>query len=202
MIAYLALFGAAATAFLLARRDREHWPIAALLVANLVASLIRAAIAARIDASALGELIFHVDEALFLIAPLSLATVALVLFARAGLAWAALPTWGVLVANLCAYSDKLDATRLARFYLAIELAALLVCAGAIVHARRAGRLNLRRLPHLALALVVGVEALGVVLGPWRYGIWARWDLAQLGQVMLYSALALLQGGALVLERRR
>jgi hypothetical protein len=196
VIAYVAMFAATATAIALAWRDREHRPIAALLLLNLFASAARTALRPLVGAQPVGGAILLFSEALFLAGPFSLAVAALCVLARRPW-WCDLWIFGLVLSQVVLFQEELSAERIARVYLAAELGALLVCAAAFARSCA----DLRRPTHLALAMIVVVEMIGVVLGPWRYGIWARWDLAQVEQVALYGVLTILQGGELAFGRR-
>jgi len=120
---------------------REHAPIAWLLSAELVADLLRRALAAvALGAGPPGgqpytgglRVLFHVDQGLFLVWPVGLAAAALVVLAKARARWAL--GGGVLaVAILTAGYPTIRRELLARAYLGIELASLgcVVASGAL-----------------------------------------------------------------------
>lgn len=198
-IAYVALGGAVVTAALLARRERVHAPVAAFLALSLAASLTRAALAPIVDTS---RAAYHVSQASFLLDLISLLAAAIATFWRPVYALALVPVWMLSVGALVLGYDYADATALARFYLATEAVCVLGCVAVMapVVAAWARSRAAPTIAHLCLALVVATELAGLALGPWRYGLWARWDLAQWSQVVLYATLTLLQGGVLLSGR--
>lgn len=198
---YLALFAATLTAILFARREPAHWPVAALLALNLCVSITRTAIAPYIAASPVGLAAFHSDQALYLVGPASLAAATTSMLTSRRW-WTGAWVYVAVVLLLVLRSHDITADGLRRVYLGAQLAALLVCVAVILQAWRARRLKPATLPHFAIMFIVAVELLGVGFGPWRYGLWERWDLAQVGQVALFGMLTLLQGGALVADRER
>lgn len=201
-LSYLLLFTTWATAVGVACRHREHRPVAALFALVLVGNLARAALAPLVSADPPNTPYF-IAQALFVGESFSLAATALVVLTSRQW-WGGVPFYIVCIANLIVYADAITAERLARFYLAVELATLAVCVGLLARAG-AGWWRRRERPglhHDVLAMIVAVELVSVAFGPWRYGIWARWDLAQWAQVALYGVLTLVQGGAWALERRQ
>lgn len=197
VVPHLFLLAALATAVALARRQRLHGPVAGLLGVQLVASVVRFAI---VTMAPLSRFWFHVDQALFLLAPVGLLAAVVAAYWAPLYAAVLAPVWLLLMAALAFGYGGITAPILADCYLAITTACVLgsiaVMGPAIMSwFRRRERPGLQ---HLALSLLVGAEFVGLVMGPWRFGIWTRWDLAQWSQIVVYGLLAVQQGGTLVL----
>jgi hypothetical protein len=179
VLAYLLLALAAGSAILAARRSRDLAPLAALLCVSLVSSAGRAALPG--DAALLERVLVIAD-------PVALAVTAARVY---GVPVARLALAGGLLLVMVAAGAR-GAAELRLVYLAAELGGLALATGS------AGswviRVEQGRAAHLALALVVAFEALVVVEGPWRWGLWVRWELAQVAYCVLYGALAALMLG--------
>lgn len=210
-VTYLLMVGATATAAGVARQRRdEHLPVALLLGANLLASAIRTLIAPFIftapgDPPLVGvaRALAHVDEGFQLIGPLSTAGAALVVFARRS-ALPALLAWVVATAALAATYPTTRGDVLRKVYLAIELCSLFTAFVSIsVFLRRrdkAGQWEAPKLPHFALAMIVAIDVVSVVFGPWRFGLYTGWELAQYAACVCFGILILLQGGVMCIHR--
>lgn len=210
LAAYLLLFLATCSALALYRRRADYLVPAAFLSAVLLASLTRLAIAPHIGVGPAGMAFFHLEESLFIMEPAGIAAAAVAVFWRPLAALAIAPAWFLACAAL-ATSGPLDEVQLARVYLAAEDAAVCVGYGALVtsairwvespKAPTKREAYLRVLPRLSVALILGTELVSLLWGPWRHGLFTRWDLAQVAQIGLYGLLAVLQGVAIVLARK-
>jgi hypothetical protein len=130
------------TAFLavmLARRTREHKPIAVFLCSNACADLIAWVLSASIPPhppegpplSGLARVAADIDCALFLIWPAALAGTALWVFLQRR-AWVVIHVWAAAVAALVLTYPTIRGVELQKWYLAAELAALAVTIGAFI----------------------------------------------------------------------
>jgi len=142
---------------------------------------------------------FHAQQALFLTWPAGLAAIVLVLFVSRR--WtAALPgvAWAALVAYLSTHYPAVRGDALRGVYLAAELAAVTVAAGSIITWtwRRASPT-----PAHACALFVAlIDAVALIGGALRYGVFEYWYLDQICSLLLYAFLTLYQGRTLWLLR--
>jgi hypothetical protein len=205
-----ALVLAAVAAVLVARRRADHRPIAAFLVATVVANTTRAALAAyvfgpaRADMRAAGldptqvpftggaRLAAWVEMGAFLIWPAGIAAMVIAVYLRRR-PWLIAVAWA-LAAFAMGYAYPL--TRgdvLRRCYLAAELAGLAVAVGTIAtwFPRRA----VPTLP-IGVALCIVVVELGSLIGPYLGNPFATWERAQALYLVLYLAIVVLQGGSL------
>jgi hypothetical protein len=199
LVAYLLLLSALAPAVALARRRPIHVPVAALLGVELFASSARFAI---VTLAPLSRPWFHIDQSLFLLAPLGLLAAVVAAYWAPIYAAVLAPVWALLMAALVVGYRGVTPEILADCYFAITAACVL---GSVAVMGPSIALWFRRrerpgLQHLALALLVGAEFVGLMMGPWRFGIWSRWDLAQWSQIVVYGVLTVLQGGAMIFER--
>jgi len=199
-LARLTQIAAAVSAVLLARRRADHRPFAVYMVSVTVANTMRAMLTAwwcpirplgSPPFTGSARLAFHVDEAVGLALPAALAITAIVLFAeRRRLAVVPALAWIGGVAYLCASYPEVRGEQLRRVYLAAELGALCIAAGAIT------LWTWRRLPptpaRVALLAVVIVDGVTLIAGAWRYGFWDHWHLQQIALTLLYATLTILQ----------
>lgn len=186
-------------AVVLARRNREYRPIAIFLSGVASADLLAWALTAWIlpppqepPLSGFARVAAHIDSALFLTWPACLAGTALSVFLKRR-AWRVVASlWAVMVAALVLTYPATRGVVLQRWYLAAELAALMVTLGAIIqwawHTR-----ELPRVHHIALMLIFGVDVASLIAGPWRSVIYETWPLAQFMSAVLYALLITLQG---------
>jgi hypothetical protein len=202
LAARLALLSAAVAALLLARRRADHLPFAALLTWGAIVDGVRVALDGIFGLlrplgsppfTGAARVAFHVDEAISLSTTAATVIVAILLFSQRR--WmAALPgvAWIGAVAYLSAlYPDPaVRGEGLRRVYLATELGAVMVAIGMIV------RWTWRRLPptpaHVALLGVVLVDAVALLFGAMRWGLWSRYGLDQIAVMMLYVTLTAYQ----------
>jgi hypothetical protein len=143
------------------------------------------------------RVLFHVEEAGYLMEPIGIAAASVVVFLGRK-PWPLFLVWALLVAGLVLTYPLTRGAVLRQVYLGIELAALVVAIGAI------GTWVRRREPadphHAAMGLVVAIDLVIILLGPWRYPLGVRWDLALYGEIILFGILILVQGGVLYLKR--
>jgi hypothetical protein len=193
-----------ALAWAVARRRADHRPIAWFLTAALAADVLRwplrvfviaPARAARIADEPFAGWVratWHVHEALFLVWPVGIAALFVWLFLRRR-PWAIGVACAALVAYLVATYPETRGAVLQRWYLGAELAAVAVSVGACV--QWLWRRESPKLPH-ACAIMIGCVEVALFIGPFRGNVFTTWDLARLGYVILYVALAVVQGGSL------
>ena len=82
---------------------------------------------------------------------------------------------------------------LRKFYLAAELAALSV---GIVAFLRWVRTEVPRISHVLTSCILVIELGVLLIGPWRFGLFTKWSMAQVMFAALYAVLTVLQVGAL------
>ncbi len=198
---------AAFSALLLARRRASHRPVAWALCGIFAADAIRTAISYVLPcagpfSSGAMRALFHVDQALFLTWPAWLVWVTCRVLEPPNVErWR--PGFARVIRNLytCAvvivvgvYPD-VRGDGLRTCYLAIELIALLICAGTIL---RAGPSQLERGASVAVVwLLVGVDLALLFCGAWRYGLFGdAYALTQAGLSVMYAALVGVQVFAL------
>jgi hypothetical protein len=219
--ARIALLASAVTAVILARRRRDHRSFAIFLVwLTCVDGVCSALVQIRpLDAPPLtgtARLAFHVETALSLSTSAALAITAIVLFGGARripahhvdgaepsgpsertapslwpLALIALAWAGAVVYVSALYPDPaVRGEGLRRIYLAGELSAVMVALGMIV------RWTWRRLPptpaRIALLGVVLGDAVVLLFGAMRWGLWTHYALDQIAAVMLFVTLTAYQ----------
>lgn len=194
---------AAVLAWLVAKRRPEHRPVALLISLSLFADVVRRALelyvivparTASLGAPLTGwpRAAGHLDAALFVAWPASLAAVALLVFSRRR-PWPVLAAWVLLVVVLVAGYPAIRGDVLRRAYLGAQLAALAVAVGAgVTWAWRREAFGLTR---GAVALIVGVELL-LLFGAWRGNVFTTWDIVQGSYTTLYAGIAVLQGVSL------
>jgi hypothetical protein len=213
VVAYAFTVGAAALAWMIARRRVEHRSFALLLSIGLAVDVarygVRVLLAPLLGAAPLegwARAAGHVDEALFLAWPASLAAASLVTFVAepnddlehqrrtVRVLASVAATWLLAVVALVVTYPITRGGILARYYLAAELGAIVVGIGSIatwIPARRAPEIW-----HVSIALVVVAEFVDAIVGPWRVGIFGSWSLGQLVHALLCALLIVLQGGLL------
>lgn len=212
--ATIAQGAAVVAAFALARRRPDFWPIALYLAAVAAASLVRAALVgfvlvperARMVAAGIDPVVVPftssgalaavaADGSLWLLAPAGLAAVAaaVCLPRRRPVLVAIVVAWAVAsVALYAAYPSPLvRGAGLARVYLAAELVGLAVAVACV--AKWIGRVERPRVTHTAIFLCIAIVFAELAAGPWRRGdIFQRWYLANVGQVMLFVTLFVME----------
>jgi hypothetical protein len=197
---FVLMFLASVTAVGVARRMPEYRPVAAVLVVILAANIIRQIIEPYIITSpgdppltGTARVLGHIEQALYLLDPFAIAAGSIALFLERR-PWPLIPFWAALVAALVLTYPLSRGAVLRQVYLDVELAALVVSVGALLTwARRWERVEQHR---RAMALIIAADAVIVVLGPWRYSLGVRWDLALTGELMLFGLLTFLQGRCL------
>jgi len=183
------------------RKRRAHRPIAVLLTFGLAADLARRALRVFVlvpayaalngaPASGMVRALAHVDQALFLGYPAALASVTLWVY-LARRPWPVMVVYVVAEVALIASYPVLRGEGVRKAYLGFQLACLAVAVGAFVH-WMTFRKNPPTVTHWIVALMMVVEIAGVAAGPWRLGLFVKWDLAQMGYCMLYAMLILIQ----------
>jgi hypothetical protein len=217
----LAQLVAAISAVALARRRVDHRPIALALVVVTVASLGRAAMHAWVlrggPYAGWARAAFHLEQALWLAGPATLAWVTLVaLHPRCAmcpkapildrihreanqivLAGLVGPIWVTLsAACVCLYPALRDGP-LRLFYLAAQLSALLVCVASVVAwLRRWGHREVT-LPAAIVLLLVACSLGDLLAGAWRYGLFgAAYETTQWILLVMYTVIAIVQIGVL------
>jgi hypothetical protein len=201
---------AAIGAAVLARKRSDYRPIAIFLGAVACANFLRAALAALIfnpERAAMraagldpalvpftgaARVAAHVEVAAFLVWSAGLAAVTIAVYLQrrpwlVGVAWA-LCSIGIAYAYPITRGDVLR-----RCYLAAELAALTVAAGAII--TWAWKREPPTLPRGAVLCIVAVD-FGTLIGPYLGNPFLTWERAQALYLVLYIALVVIQGGSL------
>ena len=192
--------GTALTAAMVARRRAEYRPIAVFLAVVAVANLAKMAIrlGVLVPAREAGAVPFtgwvrvasHVESALFLLWMAGLAALALAVYLGRR-PWPVAVGWAAAVALLALVFPHARGDELRRLYLAAELAALVVALGSMVQWLITRR-EPPRLPHVIVAILVAVDLAGLVVGPWRWGLFAGWNLAQVAYCVMYASMIALQ----------
>jgi hypothetical protein len=193
---YLLLLLALLLASLISRRDAKHTPIAVLLALAFASDLFRRLTPLPHPGPYEGtlRLLFHARQLAFLAWPLSLPLLtSKSLDQPIPLLALLLPPAAILPAFL-AYPALRDAP-LATHYLLVQLASLALTTRSL--AKWAISLEPTRPRHPLLALVVAIEAVMTLTGPWRHGIFVAWDLAQAAYCVLFGLLVLVQGAWLL-----
>lgn len=215
---------AAALATVLARREREHRPVAAMLAYTTLTTWVRYALQAKVIVPAIvaglgdpargippvlplsgwARVAAHVDHALFLGWSAAFAMAALWVFLPSE-RWSqrlargyAIPVivWAGMVAYfVTTYPDSRPLHR--QGYLIAELAALFVGAAAFVGwVRRAWRVDGMSVTRLCMLLILLLDG-AAMLGPYLSpSFFAAWDGARVAYVILYVLLILVQGGSI------
>lgn len=195
----VALMLATIGAVLLARRRREYTPIAVFLgwvsFAHIARKLLQIYILGSgppggLPYQGVERAWFHVEQALFVSWNACVAALALHVVAKKR-AWPVALVYVAVVAVLAASYPELRRARLQSAYLAITLASLLVCLGAVAAWWRSKKPT--TLPERAALIIVAVE-FGAVIGPFSLGlIDVTWPIALGLYTGLYAILAVLEG---------
>ncbi len=142
------------------------------------------------------RVIFHLDQALFLTWPAGLVALSLAVFPRRR-SWLMVLPWALAVAVLSIGYPEIRGEALRQAYLAAQLAAVLVSIGIFVQwVWRREAFNLPRLTTLFIAVL----DCGTVGTAYRFGPFARWDLAQAMYLVLFGSLVVTQGFAWILSK--
>lgn len=198
-----ALALALVAAVLLALRLRPHLPVALALGAGLVIDLV---VGAHDKATGWGLaqllahrpwgttdlVLYHFSNALETAWPATVAALAWSVFApsarRRALALV-LAAWALANVVLVA-GYPLGSATTQRVLLAAELAALVAGAAAAWRGWGGPRWGITQASALGL---LAAELVVVTLGPYRYSVYSRWDLAQVCYSLAFAALAIVQG---------
>jgi hypothetical protein len=186
----------------LARRRREHRPVAIFVAVTLAADLARWGIIFVCPwiqhpgpFGGLPRLIFHIDQALFLSWPLGIMATAWVVFLRGG-PWVPLAAGAVAWAALAAGYPTVRGDVLAGAYTAIwAVCALTSLAGAGVWTRR----NAHPRPEHVSTLLIALLELSLVTEPCLPTAprpFDSWHLAQFTYLALWAGLLLVHAGAI------
>ena len=195
---------AAVTAIMVARRRTDYRPVALFMGAMVLANAIKTAIrlSVLVPARNAGAVPFTgwvlcagvAESALFLSWSAGFVALAIAVFLGRR-PWPALAAWGLAVVILAVGMPQIRGDALRRYYLACELAALAGSLGAVggwLFSRR----EPPRLPHLVVAILLTVELAGLVVGPWPFGLFESWNLAQIAYCVLYATMIGIQGAVL------
>ena len=187
-------------AWLVARHRPEHRPIAWLLGYGLVSDVVRRINRIHILQPArieLGGAPFtgwvrvagHVETALFVGWIAGVAALAVWIFAKRR-PWGVLVAWALAVAALALGYPTIRGELLGKAYLACQLASLCVSIGCLLP-WFTGR-DRAKVHHVAAGLIIITE-LSMLAGPYRFGVFTTWDLAQSMLVALYITIVPVQG---------
>jgi hypothetical protein len=181
----------------------EHRPVATLLTFGLASDLVQRALKAHLltpgyaalgRAPATGWLLVarDVDHSLFLAWPAGLAAMVLWVYLKRR-PWPILLGYAaaVLVIVVLGYPE-IRGEQLRSPFLGFQLACLTLAIGAFLH-WIAFRKDPPSATHWMAILMVGTEAVGIIAGPWRLGLFTSWNLAQIGYCIQYTALSAIQG---------
>jgi hypothetical protein len=203
---------AAVAAVWFAWQHREHRPVALFLgltamadgavcsLRNLVLKPARLSLGPDAPYTGSVRLAFHLSQALYLLWPAGLAAVALVALGRRR-PWLPFVAGAITCAALIATYPKVRGELLQRWYLAIELGALVVGLRYVLGWLR--RVASRDEPELRAAeivaglsvmILVAVDMTGVVVGAWRGNIYTDWHLSRVSYSVEYAVLIVLQMG--------
>ncbi len=191
-----------ALAWAVAERRPDHRPVAWLLTLGLAVDVVRAGIQANVlqpTRAAMGTGPFHgfaraafnVDEALFLAWPAGIAVCAAWVFLKRR-PWPVLAVYGLVAATVMGTYPTVRGAALARVYLGVELAALVVGLGSFI--TWAWKRETPNLTHVVTLLLVAVEL--ATLLPFNKGPFVSWSLAQASCMTLYVVLTVVYGGVL------
>jgi hypothetical protein len=201
---------AAALAVWIGRGRSEYRAVAGLIGGTTIVDVVRLALQARVIGPASGQMVAaginpvevpftgwvrfasDVDRVLFLTWPAGLAALCLWVYGKRR-PWPIVVVYALAAAAVVIGYPTLRYDALRRFYLGAELAALAVGVVAFV---RWVRSEPPRLAHVATSFVLVIDIGVLVFGPWRWGLFGAWNLAQIMYAVLYAALIVLQLGAL------
>jgi hypothetical protein len=192
---------AAILAVAVARRRPAHRSVAAFLVLIVISSFVRTVmIRTGVVPSAvppepltgLARVAGHFDQSIYLLWPWGVAALTIRVFADrrpwpVGLAYVA------TIAGLVASYPAVREAGLARVYTEIELLSLIVSVGCVV--QWFWRHKDPTITHAAAGMILTLE-LSTLLGPYRGNLFTDWDRARAIYIVLYAALAFVQGGSL------
>jgi hypothetical protein len=198
-------------AWAVARRRSEHRAVALLLTFGLASDAVRRLLWTLVPAPPLGapplqglaRVVGHLEHALFLGWPFGIAAVAVWTLARRQPRLVAL-LYLAAVACLVVSYPTIRGEGLRRFYLAAELTSLLISLAALLPAL--GRIRQGEQPATVSMVSAGLLIAGhfaaVVFGPYRFGLFGAWNLAQTSYLVIYGAQVALHGAWLWKQRSR
>lgn len=205
----------AALSIPLAKRSRDHQAIAVFLVVTAVADLARYLLEARIIFPAWEQqraagldparatlagwvrAAAHVDQALFVFWPASVAalSMAVLLHKRP---WIVLPAWATFVVLVSAGYPIVRGVPLLRVYLAAEL--LGACGATACFAAWTMRREAMTLPRFMVICIATFQA-ATLVGPYLGDPATSWDNVRALYLVMYTALALVHVTAIIVLRR-
>lgn len=187
----------------LVARTRADYRALAIFLASTTAADIGQGLIKRVilDASTrpyegLVRFAFHAHQAFFLTWHFGLAALAVRIFTRRSPRLVAV-AYAAAIAILAAGYPTIRGDILARAYLAIELGCLALSVGCSV--QWWSRREPMSLPVSMTVLILCIE-LSTLLGPYSGNLFADWDRAQAMYLVLYIAMAIVQGGFLWISR--
>lgn len=187
----------------LARFRPDYLPVAVFLAGTAIVDLVLVALTVgaptEIPASPLtgmARVVGQLREALWLIWPFAFVAMFLAIFAGRR-PWAVGAAYVVTIAVLVIEYPTLRGEVLRRVYFGIELAALIIAAGALI--QWAWRREFPLLPHLVAIGLLSTEV-AVLLGPWAHDIFAGWTAGRIMYSMVYAAISIVTGGMLWIRR--
>lgn len=189
--------------WIIARREPEHRAIALVLTFGLSSDLAQRALLVlalpppALDSPPLaGWIRFagHLESALFVAWPFSIAALALWVFARRR-PRIVVVVYLIVMSMLIVYYPVTRGVLLGRVYLGVELASLSVALGALLP--WIGRLSRSQEQLTVTSFCCGLLVTGhfaaVVAGPYRFGLFDAWSLAQLSYLAIYLSIVAVQG---------
>jgi len=109
--------------------------------------------------------------------------------------------WVLAVIALAVEYPALRGPTLSRAYAATELGSLLVGVGCFLSWLPRRREQPPGMHTTVATLLVAVGLAGLVVGPWRFGIFTRWSSAQITYAATYAVIFALEGGFLWITPR-
>jgi hypothetical protein len=188
----------AVVAMLVARRDRDHWPLAAYAAWLPLADLLRIPIRAyraglEHPGEGLGRLLFHVGEGLYLTISFGFLAVVLVSFTRAKW-WPALAGWAVVLA-ICLDYEVVRRDVLENLYRTVAIGCMGVGLLAVAHAMLVRRDLQPKLHHLSIMIYLAADVV-TYLFPFVGSLYTDWDVVRGINVVMLSVLIVLHAHAL------
>lgn len=201
---------AAALAAWIGRRRPDYRAVAGFLCGTTIVDVLRLALQAWVIGPARAQMVVaginpaeapftgwvrfasDVDSVLFLTWPAGLAALCLWVYGKRR-PWPIVVMFALAAAALVIGYPTLRYDALRRFYLGAELVALAV--GVFLFLRWV-RSEPPLLAHVATSFILVIDLGTLVFGPWRWGLFGAWNLAQIMYAALYAALIVLQLGSL------
>jgi hypothetical protein len=191
---------AAITAVAVARGRKACTPIAVFLCAMVLANAMKMPIRllVLVPAREAGSVPFvgwvrvaaHIESALFVAWMAGFAGLAIKVF-MGRRPWPLAIAWCLAIALLAGVFPDARGDELRRIYIVFELSALMVSLGAMLQ-WVITRSEPPGLHHTVVALIVLVELAGLVVGPWPWGLFPSWNLAQVAYCVMYATVIMLQ----------